>query len=109
ATFEESLKRLFADCRADYSCNTTFGDLQTLLTESVRRFDAAPLPLRLTETNEAPRFVHLTGKDYLWIVFSALYDWDRIERLPMLIQRTAAQDYRYLASEARASYLDSGE
>lgn len=109
ATFEESLKRLFADCRADYACDSTFGDLQTLLTESVRRFDAAPLPLRLTESSEAPRFLHLTGKDYLWIVFSALYDWERIERLPMLIERTASQDYRYLASEARASYLDSGD
>lgn len=109
ATFEEALKRLFADCRADYACDSTFGDLQTLLTESVRRFDAAPLPLRLTEANEAPRFLHLTGKDYLWIVFSALYDWDRIERLPFLIQRTAVQDYRYLASEARASYLDAAE
>jgi len=109
ATFEEALKRLFADCRADYSCDSAFGDLQTLLTETVRRFDAAPLPLRLTEANEAPRFVHFNGENYLWIVFSALYDWDRIERLPMLIQRTAAQDYRYLASEARASYLDSGD
>ena len=108
-TFEEALKRLFADCRADYACDSTFGDLQSLLTESVRRFDAAPLPLRLTEAKEAPRFLNLTGQDYLWIVFSAFYDWDRIERLPMLIQRTAAQDYRYLATEARASYLDTAE
>jgi pimeloyl-ACP methyl ester carboxylesterase len=109
ATFEEALKRLFADCRADYACDSSFGDLQPLLTESVRRFAAAPLPLRLTEATEAPRFLHFDGNDYLWLIFSALYDWDRIERLPMLIRDTAAQDYRHLAEQARLSYLDSAD
>lgn len=108
ATFEGAMERLYADCRADAGCKQAFGDLKPLVAETVRRLDAAPLPLRLTGPNEGPQFIHLDGSTYLWMLFDALYDWDAIERLPFLIYRTAQQDYRWLAEKARASYLDSG-
>jgi len=108
AVFESALERLYADCRADSACQRAFGDLRPLLAETVRRLDAAPLPLRLTGPNEGPQFLHVDGTTFLWLVFDALYNWDSIERLPFLIHRTAQQDYRWLAEKARASYLDSG-
>ena len=108
ATFEGALERLYADCRADAACQRAFGDLKPLLAETVRRLDAAPLPLRLTGPNEGPQFLHVDGATFLWLVFDSLYNWDTIERLPFLIHRTAQQDYRWLAEKARASYLDSG-
>lgn len=108
ATFEGALERLYADCRADYSCQQAFGDLKPLVAETVRRFDAAPLPLRLTGPNEGPQFLHVHGSTYLWLLFDSLYDWAAIERLPLLIHATAHQDYRWLQEKARAAYLDSG-
>jgi len=108
-SFEAALERLYSDCRDDAGCRSAFGDLRPLLTETVRRLDAAALPLRLTGPNEAPQFLHIDGATYLWLIFSAFYDWDAIERLPLLIHRTANQDYRFLAEEARAAYLDSGD
>ncbi len=108
-SFEGAMERLFEDCRSDPGCRDSFGDLRPLVTETVRRFDAAPLPLRLTGPGEAPQFLHMDGATYLWLLFSGLYDWDAIERLPLLIYRTAHQDYRFLAEKARGAYLDGGD
>lgn len=109
ASFEGAMEQLYEDCRTDSGCRDTFGDLRPLVTETVRRFDAAPLPLRLTGPGEAPQFLHVDGATYMWLLFGALYDWDAIERLPLLIYRTAHQDYRFLAERTRGAYLDAGD
>lgn len=109
ANFQAALDRLFGDCRADAACDSTFGDLRPLVTESVRRLNAAPLPLRLTAPDEQAQYLHVDGMTYLWVLFDSLYDWDGIERLPLLISRTADQDYRFLVDKARSLYLDGGD
>lgn len=92
-------------CARDAACDEAFGELLPKIKETVTRFDAAPLPLRLSDLNEAPAFVSFDGSAYLSTLFSALYDWQQIERLPLLIDATARQDYRYLAEWANPQYL----
>ncbi|MCD4684630.1 MAG: alpha/beta hydrolase [Anaerolineae bacterium] len=78
---------LFAGCAADAYCAEKYGDLETLLWETVAQLDADPPVVTVTHPLSGERItMRLTGALLIETLFNALYRAGELSRLPSVIQ-----------------------
>ncbi len=85
---QQSFANLFADCAADSACNGQFPDLTTRLPALLKRINANPLHMTLTDIKAAtPHNVILTGDDVAGVLFQLMYDNELVRYVPLLIDQ----------------------
>jgi len=79
----DALQALFDSCEGDLRCTSAFGDLEALFYELKAKLDREPIEFSVVAfPDEAPIDVVLNGPRLVELVFSSMYWWQDIERLP---------------------------
>lgn len=81
-----ALRRLFTACRRDFSCNTTFPDLETELVKLLRQLNVAP-PLVAVGADEVP--VVVNSARFMEVLYRSMYTGTGLRRIPRFISETA--------------------
>lgn len=78
--YGDALKVLFNHCREDPACDAAYPDLETVFYTLIERLNADPIGVQVGERN-----LSMHGDDLRDLVWNALYDYNKIRFLPMLI------------------------
>ncbi len=83
-----SLDVLFARCAAEPACEQAYPDLQAQFFRVVAQLNTDPLVVPISHPiTGAPFTVSLDGSDFASGMFNALYDWQTIPFLPLIIDQ----------------------
>lgn len=96
-----AFETLFAGCAADARCTEKYGDLETLLRDTIIQLDADPPLITATHPLTGERItMRLTGSLLIETLFNALYRANAIPLLPNLIQSVHDGRYGVFSQEA---------
>ena len=99
---------LFAACKSDPVCDSTYGDLESLLFAAVDRLNASPAELWVLDLLNFQGYpALLDGDSFLGLVFQSLYSDVLIPGIPQLI--ADARDGYYFDAQTLLSLLLSNE
>lgn len=104
ANFARALNLVFDTCAAEAACNSAYPNLKQVLFDSVRRLNAAPAPISLTQPDlgniGTPGKVLpalLDGNSLLGFIFQSLYSSELIPSIPALIYQVKDGDFSAIA------------
>lgn len=96
-----AFETLFAGCAADAPCTEKYGDLETLLRETIIQLNADPPLITARHPLTGERIMmRLTGELLIETLFNALYSADAIPLLPNLIRSVHDGRYAVFSREA---------
>ena len=95
---QESLDLIFAEVRADERASAAFPELEAKFAATLERLEREPAQVRVRHPRTgAPTPIELTRNAFAEAVRLQLYTLQRNRRLPALLERAHAGDYRELA------------
>jgi pimeloyl-ACP methyl ester carboxylesterase len=102
AWFQHVVDVLFARCAADARCQRDYPALGDTLARLLARFAAKPLAITVSHPRTlAPVPVLVTPVRLLDVIFSAMYDTDRIHEIPRMIAAADRGSYDWLTQFVR--------
>lgn len=85
-----ALENLFTTCADEPLCNWAYPDLEQTFNQLLKQTEQQALSFEMLDPETAvPLHVEITAARLLNVIFIALYRWDLIESLPMLIEQAA--------------------
>jgi len=103
----QALEVLFTGCAQEALCNWAYPELEARFYTLLEQIEQKPLSFEMFDPETGiPIPVEITASRLLDIIFIALYRWDLIEQLPMLIYQAADGHAQALEPLVRA-YLEA--
>ncbi len=98
ATAQRVFNTLFQGCASNSTCNAGYPHLDSVFYQLVTNLNANPVHFQTTNvtTNKSYNVV-MAGDDFVFVLFSALYDTQLIPALPKMIFQVRNHDYTLLS------------
>jgi len=108
-SIQGALKRLFDTCAADPGCSAAYPNLESVFWDQVRRLDANPIPLTVSDPHSGTIMADVDGSVFLNVILMSLKVSSLIETAPQTIYHFKAGDYStVIAAQSALPYTFEG-